>query len=135
VRRFPGGYDYYREKVAGESREPDAAPAAVKPGPDGALQTVSSKDMRRARAQERAKRQPGVKPLKDKVAKAEARIAELEAELEKLSGVLFNPTPETDFAATNKRLRQVQDQLEVITKEWEHDASELDRLQRESDEA
>ncbi len=131
VRRFPGGYDYYREKVSGESREPDAAPAAVKPGPDGALQTVSSKDLRRARAQERAKRQPGVKPLKDKVAKAEARIAELEAELEKLSGMLFNPTPEIDFAATNKRLRHVQDQLEVITKEWERDASELDLLQRE----
>jgi ATP-binding cassette subfamily F protein 3 len=133
VRRFPGGYDYYREKIAGENREFDAAPSAGAqvPGPDGSAPTVSAKDLRRARAQERAKRLPGIKPLKDKVAKAEARIAELEAELEKLSAVLFNPTPETDFAATNKRLKYVQDQLEVVTEEWERDAGELDRLQRE----
>ena len=136
VRRFPGGYDYYREKVAGENREPDAAPSvSVVPGPDGVNPTVSAKEMRRARAQARSKHQPVIRVLKDKVTKAEARIADLEAELEKLSGVLFNPTPETDFAATNKRLRHVQDQLEAITSEWERDASELDRLQREQDEA
>ncbi len=136
VRRFPGGYDYYREKVAGESREPDVvAPAAAVPGPDGVSPAASAKEMRRARAQARSKHQPVIRTLKDKVAKAEARIAELETELEKLSAVLFNPTPETDFAATNKRLRHVQDQLEIFTEEWERDAGELDRLQREQDEA
>ena len=136
VRRFPGGYDYYREKSA----EAPPAAAAVAPsadaaGEDSASQSVSSKELRRARAQERAKRQPLVRALKDRVAKAEAKIAELEAELEQLSGVLFNPTPETDFAATNKRLKYVQDQLDVFNDEWERDASELDKLQREQDEA
>lgn len=135
VRRFPGGYDYYKEKTSSEGKEPDAAPKAVVPGPDGAGSAVSAKDLRRARAQERAKRQPMVKALREKVAKAEARIAELEAELEKLSEVLFNRTPDTDYAATNRRLKVVQDQLSIFSEEWESDATELDRLQREQDEA
>lgn len=63
------------------------------------------------------------------------RIAALEQELETLSGMLFNPTPETDYASTNKRLKIVQDQLSVFSEEWEHDATELERLQREQDEA
>jgi len=136
VRRFPGGYDYYREKTAGEGRaEPDQPTAEAAPGPDGNAGALSGKDLRRARAQERAKRQPLIKALKAKVSKAEARIGELEAELEELSGVLFNPTPETDFGAVNKRLKYVQDQLSAFTEEWERDATELDRLQNEQDEA
>ena len=49
--------------------------------------------------------------------------------------MLFNPTPGTDYAATNKRLKHVQDQLGALTDEWGRDASELERLQREQDEA
>ncbi|MDD4018230.1 MAG: ABC-F family ATP-binding cassette domain-containing protein [Kiritimatiellae bacterium] len=135
VRRFPGGYDYYREKSAGDDRDADVAPKAAEAGPDDEGAPVSAKELRRARAQARAKHQPAIRALKDKVAKAEARIAELEAELEELSGVLFNPTPETDFAVTNKRLKYVQDQLGAFSEEWERDATELDRLQREQDEA
>lgn len=47
--------------------------------------------------------------------------------------MLFNPTPETDYASTNKRLKYVQDQLGAFSEEWEKDATELDRLQREQD--
>ncbi len=136
VRLYPGGYDYYREKSAEyhqDSAQP-TAPAAT-PGPGGAPAPVSAKDLRRARAQERAKRQPVIKSLRERVTKAEARIAELETELEALSAVLFNPTPGTDYASTNKRLKYVQDQLGAISEEWERDATELDRLQREQDEA
>jgi predicted nucleic acid-binding Zn-ribbon protein len=93
------------------------------------------KSCARARAQARAKLQPQIRALKEKVAKAEARITELEAELETLSEVLFNPKPDTDFAATNKRLKVVQDQLEVFSEEWERDASDLERLQREQEAA
>ena len=137
VRRFPGGFDYYREKSSEIDRtgpaekSPDDAPGTA----DASAQLVSSKEMRRVRAQARAKNQPMIRKLKDRVTKAEARIAELEAELEKLSAVLFNPTPETDFAATNRQLKFVQDQLDLLNEEWERDASELDRLQREQDEA
>jgi ATP-binding cassette subfamily F protein 3 len=137
VRRFPGGYEYYREKTAGEYRDgsPHAAASASAMQAEGAVAPVTAKELRRARAQARAKLQPQIRALKEKVAKAEARITELEAELETLSEVLFNPKPDTDFAATNKRLKVVQDQLEVFSEEWERDASDLERLQREQEAA
>ena len=136
VRRFPGGYDYYREKASEVNRLAVVEKPSLKSAPvNSAPQTVSSKDLRRARAQERSKRNPLLRTLKERVTKAEARIAELEAELEKLSGLLFNRTPETNFAETNKKLKYVQDQLEAVTQEWERDATELDRIQREQDEA
>jgi ATP-binding cassette subfamily F protein 3 len=136
VRRFPGGYDYYREKSAEYHQDAPPTPASeAPPGPTGAPASVSAKDLRRARAQERAKRQPQIKALRERVAKAESRIAELEAELETLSSVLFNPTPDTNYAETNRRLKVVQDRLSVFSEEWERDATDLDRLQREQDEA
>ncbi|MDR2849299.1 MAG: ABC-F family ATP-binding cassette domain-containing protein [Verrucomicrobiota bacterium] len=142
VRRFPGGYDYYREKIAQEGRGGGGAPAQppraeTAGGPSSAAPADpahSSKELRRLRAQERAKFQPRIRALKGNVVRAEARIAELEAELETLSGVLFNPTPETDFAATNKRLKIVQDQLSAFSEEWERDATELERLQKKMNE-
>ncbi len=135
VRRFPGGYDYYREKSAEYHQDAALPAAAAMPGPDGAAASASAKDLRRARAQERAKRQPLIKALRERVTKAEARIAELEAELETLSAVLFNPTPETNYAETNRRLKYVQDRLASYSEEWERDATELDSLQRQQDEA
>jgi ATP-binding cassette subfamily F protein 3 len=135
VRRFPGGYDYYREKVAGEGGGERPTPNAQRsmnnePG-EASPAKPSSKELRRARAEAREKVLPRIRALKERVTKAEARIAELETELEELSKVLFNPAPDTDFAATNKRLKVVQDQLEAFTEEWERDASELERLRRE----
>ena len=136
VRRFPGGYDYYREKIADENRDesPSGASTQAAQAEEGDA-PISAKDLRRARAQARAKLQPKIRALKEKVAKTEARITELETELETLSGILFNPEPDTDFAATNKRLKVVQDQIEVFSEEWERDASELERLQHEQEAA
>ncbi|MBP5321176.1 MAG: ABC-F family ATP-binding cassette domain-containing protein [Kiritimatiellae bacterium] len=135
IRCFPGGFDYYREKVEGET-DPDAeARAAAKGGVADGAAPLSAKELRRARAQERAKFLPRIRSLKAKVEQEEKKITELEAELEELSAVLFNPQPGTDFAATNKRLKWVQDQLDVFTEEWERDASALDQLQKEQDAA
>ena len=138
VRRFPGGYEYYREKSVSEQRDSGTSPKAIENAQQNdrdSANNVSAKDLRRARAQARAKLQPLIRALKERVTKAEVRIAALEQELETLSGMLFNPTPETDYASTNKRLKIVQDQLSVFSEEWEHDATELERLQREQDEA
>ncbi|MFO7937385.1 MAG: ABC-F family ATP-binding cassette domain-containing protein [Kiritimatiellia bacterium] len=132
IRRFPGGYDYYKEKTAleqqGKQTNPDSG------GKSGGQPKLTSKELRRIRARERAKWQPGIKALKAKVEKAEIRIAELEDELEQLSAELFNPTPGTDFSSLNKRLKVVQDQIEVFTEEWEKDAEELEKLQRKAKE-
>ena len=132
----PAANDYYREKASEVCRTTAVdTPVTGTAENEVSSPSVSSKELRRARAQERAKRQPVVRALKERVAKAETRIAELEKELEQLSAVLFNPTPETDFSATNRRLKYVQDQLDAINEEWERDATELNRIQREQDEA
>ncbi len=134
VRRFPGGYDYYKEKTGGGQPQPElksASAAEAKNSPSN----LSSKELRQARANERARWQPQIKELKRKVERAESRITQLEKELEKLSEVLFNPQPDTDFAKTNQRLRVVQDQLESLTKEWERDAQELEKLQQAQESA
>ena len=95
------------------------------------LSPLTSKDLRRARAQERAKWQPRIKSLRDRIAKSENRITELEAELETLSAVLFNPPPGTDFAETNRRLKYVQDQISAHTEEWERASLELEAVLQE----
>ena len=135
IRSFPGSFDYYLEKTAGEHDREEEERAAAGVGTEDRKQALSSKELRKARAEARAKLQPLIRNLKRKVERAETRITELEEELEALSKVLFNPTPETDFAGTNKRLKLVQDQLDALTEEWERDASELDRLQKEQYEA
>lgn len=134
VRLFSGGFDYYLEKSQEYAKENQgAADTSSKSKTDAPHkeQNLTSKELRRLRAQERAKRQPQVNALKKKVAEAEKKITELEEELESLSAVLFNPAPNTDFAETNKRLKYVQDQLDFYTEAWERDATELDRIQKE----
>lgn len=135
VRSFPGGFDYYLEKTEGEHREEAAKPATSEVTPDGSVQVLSAKDLRRARAQARAKLQPQIHALKKKVAEEEAKIVSLEKDLEGLSAILFNPQPNTDFAGTNRQLKWVQDQLDTFNEEWERDAAELERLQKEQDAA
>ena len=134
VRRFPGSYDYYREKTAGE--------AAVKEAPDGTAQrdadtdaSLSSKDIRRVRAQERAKRAPQIRDLRRRVTRAEAAIAALEAEQTEISGRLADAVPGTDFAELSKRLRGVQHSLHVVALEWEEAATRLEALEKEQAEA
>jgi ATP-binding cassette, subfamily F, member 3 len=130
VRRFPGGYDYYREKTAAEQsgRQDDSSYSAENHAPKP---MPSSKELRRIRANERALWQPKIKALKNKVAKTEKRIELLEQELEELSRELFNPTPATDFPNVNKRVKMVQDQIEVFTVEWEREAEELEEVQQQ----
>ncbi|MDA3924128.1 MAG: ABC-F family ATP-binding cassette domain-containing protein [Kiritimatiellae bacterium] len=131
IRRFPGGYDYYKEKTAKDSK-PQAQKQSKGPEKTSDSSPISSKELRKARAKERAKYQPRIKDLKRRVNRAETKIVALEEELETLSEVLFNPQPDTDFSKTNQRLRFVQDELERYTEGWERDGAELEKLQQKA---
>lgn len=126
VRTFPGGYDYYLEKTAAEvapAPEPSAAEA-------DAPQKLSSKDLRRQRAQERAAKAPEVKRLKRRVADAEAAIAKLEAEQAELTEALGNGTLDAQgLADAGKRLRALQFDLAKLSLEWEEAATALEALE------
>ena len=154
VRRFPGGYDYYREKTAADAASASAANAgagasagagagdatasAADPGAQPAsvaASSMNSRDLRRLRAQERAKRQPRIAALKKQVEDAEAKIAKLEAEMHMLELDIAAGANAKDYAGSCRRFNDAQDELDEANAIWESAGSELEALQREQEEA
>ena len=133
--QFPGGYDYYCEKKAersevkvkgeGEQRRNSSSAVHLTSSPSPVL---SSKELRKQRAEERAKIAPKVKELKKRVATAESKIDELQQQLDEASAELFNPTPTTDFAEVNRKVRTLQFEIDRYTTDWEEAATELEQL-------
>lgn len=142
VARYPGTYDEYRDfiarKNASETAKKDDDPAlsgSTEAVPSQAKSTLSSKELRKAKADLRAKLQPRISPLKKKVEAAEKKIEELEAEEKTLNDMLSSGRPDVDYAATGSKLRNVQMQLHITALDWEKYASELEELQKELEEA
>ncbi len=128
IRQFPGGYDYYEEKrqeYAQSSGAQDAKPEKKAPG-DGAK--ISKREARKARAEERALLAPKVKELKKRISTAEKKLEELQAALDEASAELFNPTPSTDFAEANRRVRTIQAEIDRYTADWEEASLSLEDL-------
>ncbi|MEG1788665.1 MAG: ABC-F family ATP-binding cassette domain-containing protein [Kiritimatiellia bacterium] len=122
IRRFPGGFDYYQEKIADEAH-PEEVKKVENPN------KLSSKELRRQRAQERQARSPDVKRLKRQVATAEAAIAKLEVEQTAVTEQLGDPAlTSQQLAEASKRLRAIQFDLGKLSLEWESAAAELETL-------
>ena len=158
VRQFPGGYDYYCQKVAELNARAAATASAVKKlatekveqelgngnweTGNGERETtqpsnhqttqplnqLSKKELRQQRAAERAKIAPQLKALKARVEKAEKKVDELQTALDEASAELFNPTPTTDFAEVNRKVRTLQFEIDRYTADWEEAAAELEKL-------
>lgn len=125
IRRFPGGYDYYLEKIGAE-----VTPEAVSETPRETK--VSAKDLRRQRAQERAAKAPEMKRLKRKVAEAEAAIAKLEAEQATILESLGDGSLDAQgMAEAGKRLKALEFDLGKLTMEWEEAALALEEFSAE----
>ena len=153
VRQFPGGYDYYCQKVAELNARAAATADAVEKltlrnaepeagsgkretgnGEQGTAEPqnqLSKKELRQHRAAERAKIAPQLKALKARVEKAEKKVDELQAALDEASAELFNPTPTTDFAEVNRKVRTLQFEIDRYTADWEEAAAELEKLTSE----
>lgn len=134
LNRYPGGYDYYCEKKAereaekrggGGQRKEDADIHCPTPPSTSAL---SSKELRRQRAAERAKCAPQMKELKKRVATAEKKLDELQKALDEASAELFNPKPTTNFAEVNRTVRTLQFEIDRYTADWEEAATALEQL-------
>ena len=145
VSTYPGTYDEYRDFLARRAaaprdgagngeRETTANSQTVKPS-DCQTAALSSKELRKAKAELRARLQPRIAPLKRRVEAAEKKIEELEAEEKALNEQLSSGAPGIDYAATGSKLRNVQMQLHLTALDWEKDASELEKLQNELAEA
>ena len=133
IRQFPGGYDYYREKVEElrscevEKRQSLGGTVTSQPLNPSTSQP-SSKELRRQRAAERAKYAPQMKELKKRVETAEKKLDELQKALDEASAELFNPTPQTNFAEVNRTVRTLQFEIDRYTADWEEAAMALEQL-------
>jgi len=135
IRGFPGGYDYYCEKKDqgvgnGNMGTGNAESASAKTTADeqGGERKLTSKELRQMRAAERAKIAPKVKELKHRMEVAEKKLDELQKALDEASAELFNPTPTTDFAEVNRKVRTLQFEIDRYTTEWEEAGTELESL-------
>ena len=120
VQRFAGGYDYYHEKTEAEARAAAQAEGARR-GADGDDDENGQdrKSQRRERALKRQELGKIRRPLEQAIKAAEQRMAELEKEQDALAGQLMRPQTGTDFAALNRRLHEIQIELEDTVAAWE----------------
>jgi ATP-binding cassette subfamily F protein 3 len=121
---FPGNLDdwwYHQRELA-------AAAAEGRPGdgagtrPDGAERGGSEKERRRAEAEARNARYRQEKPLRDQIARLEARIDVLEREERDATAALADPALYADFARAKPivdRQRAAKDELARLYGEWE----------------
>ena len=131
IRHFPGGYDYYEEKKEEARNWQGKKDEEEDRRPSGGESRLSSRELRQQRAAERAKIAPRVKELKNRVETAERKIDELQKALDEASAELFNPTPTTDFAEANRKVRTLQFEIDRYTADWEEAATELEKLQND----
>ena len=128
LRLFPGGYDYYREKKDELERAALSRKTETKKEKPAEGETLSAKELRKKRADERARLAPRTKELKRRVETAEKKLEELQQKLDEASAELFNPKPDTDFAEANRLVRTLQFEIDRYTADWEEAATELERL-------
>ncbi len=132
LNRYPGGYDYYCEKSGrgggsggggGSGRSASASQSS-----STSSTSSTSKELRKQRAEARAKVAPRVKELKKRVETAEKKLEELQKSLDEASAELFNPKPTTNFEEANRTVRTLQFEIDRYTADWEEAATELEQV-------
>lgn len=115
VTRYPGNYDYYREKATQEQ----PASASGTPMPVAENRPANRKTVRRERAARRQELSKLRRPHEEAIRLAEKEIAALEKEQADLHQALGQPGPAMDFEGINRRLRQIKYEMEIVTGRWE----------------
>jgi ATP-binding cassette subfamily F protein 3 len=129
---FPGNLDdwlYHRRQLAAaEEGAADAEPAREAGDATG---KVAERERRRAEAAARNARYRLEKPLRDRLAAVEARIAELERTAEESTRALSDPDLYRDFAQARPHVearQSAQAELAPLYSEWEALSVELERI-------
>lgn len=128
IRRYPGGYDYYREKIQAEM---DTMASVSADKSSGKHQVNSRKALRQERAMQRQELYNLTKDLKRKIASEEKHIENLENQQHLLAAALQDTAKAKiglDFESLGKRLKQVQHEIEEATREWEKHSTELESI-------
>lgn len=128
VRKYYGGYDYYREKLTEEAAAlagTAAAPAEGLPAAD------DRRTQRREEARSRQEFARRRRPCEERIKRAEQSSTALEQERAALHATLLAARPGTDFAAINRRLTQIDTELEAALAGWEAASLEIEELRRQ----
>ncbi len=119
IRRYPGGYDYYKEKMAA-----DNAPASTSAPDTGSKRKEQKRDRARVIQVTGAKK----RKLEKNMREAEERIARLEVEQSELTNGMETGGRALSYAEINQRLTYIPAQIEGATRAWEEAATELEEL-------
>lgn len=109
IQRYPGGYDYYREKTSAEK-----VPTAKTVDKD---KSMDKKELRRIKSQQREEANKQKRPLELQVRTQEKEISRLEAEQIDLTAKLSQP--DADYASLNRRLNELHYEIQIATELWE----------------
>jgi ATP-binding cassette subfamily F protein 3 len=127
ITRFHGNYDYFLTKKASEQKEEVFSDSENIP-----------KNLKKARRQERAAQR---NKMKNETRKHEKQIEKIEAKIEKLDSEkktiiekIENKEPNLDFYAVNKRLVEIEEDVEVLTVKWENETLKLEEIIEKYDE-
>lgn len=130
IRRYPGGYDYYKEKTAGRG--------AAEETPEKTSDMPKSPSLRKEQKRERAQYIQETAARKRKLEKimreAETRITDLEKQQHELANSMEVGGKTLSFAEINQRLTRLPKDIETATRAWEEAATELETLNKERDE-
>ncbi|MEI6148846.1 MAG: ABC-F family ATP-binding cassette domain-containing protein [bacterium] len=130
VRRFPGGYDYYHEKMEAEERNSGlrTQDSGFRAQDSDSESGLDKKALRRERAQRREEINQRRRPFEKQVKDSEKRMTDLEREQDELTGELMKPRETTDYAKVNRRLSEIQAALADTVERWERASRELEKL-------
>ena len=144
VTRYAGGYDYYHEKVSAagvishSSLVTSKKESGAKSTNDKGQMTNDKPDkkaLRQRRAQERQALYSQTKDFKKAIHKAEKEVERLETEKAALAQQLSRPNEKADFAALNRRLQQLQYEIDIATAKWEQATEALEKVVGENSDA
>ena len=141
VKRYAGGYDYYREKKAQEeaaANQTSSSTSSTSATSSTASATVTTdvnkKDLRREKAARRNELAPEKRRLEKEVARLEKIIEDGEAEkavlMEEFASPDLNPA---DIPAKQKRLKELDYDISKAMIDWESAAAELEEFRKEYD--
>ncbi len=153
VKRFFGNFDYYKEKLAEEeaanapasnnqqNKASSSASSASSSGsssnsgaPSQSQPQTAGKDRRREKAAKRNALLPEKRRIERGLAKCEKIIEDAENEKAEIDRQLMEATPQTDFAALQKRRKALDYDIAEATVEWERLASEHEEFMKKYNE-
>lgn len=121
VKKYHGNYDYFIEKLNSETKDESAS------SEDKEEKVTDEKKLnRQQKAQVRQKFYSEKKSLEEKVNDIEKKLDLLEEEKADIVEQITENTKSANFASINRRLQEIQYEINILSDDWETTASVLD---------